>query len=321
MKKHLIAAAVAAAIAVPAAAQVSVYGMVSAELQKTDTQNGRDDSAISESSSLGSPVIGFRGSEDLGGGLKAEFQLESGLNQQTGATSLFSRQNWVGVSGGFGAIRVGFQNNAIKDIDGFGETGANLFDVDGGLQNRDRRTVKYISPSLNGFTFALSNSNDVASTSTANANGIASSASATTEMNAFNAQYSAGPLKLAAGQGTSKTAAGFERENTIFGGSYNLGMALVDFSVQSYESSTSANGGEFDLMQIGANIPLGKVNIKVNYTNIDYNGTSTEDSKYTGIMAVYSLSKRSNIFAGYRAESGKDNADVDVGVIGINHSF
>jgi predicted porin len=334
MKKHLIAAAVAAAIAVPAAAQVTVYGMIGFELNETDTQGTRSDTGVMfgsdvNSTILGTPVIGFRGSEDLGGGLKASFQLEGALNGATGAVGddaddsndFFSRQSWVGISGGFGDFRFGKQNNALKDIDGFGETGVNFFDLDGGvsavassLQNRDTRTVKYISPRMNGFAGTVSNSTNVSPLH----------ATVGLEVTAYNATYSAGPLKLGIGQALSRQAGnpGFERSETVFGGSYNLGVAVVDFSVQNYEIAASGDESETDFVQIGAHIPLGgKLALKLNHASLEFNGTSDRDTTHNGIMAVYSLSKRTAIYAGYRAESGDDGADADIGAIGINHKF
>jgi predicted porin len=329
MKKHLIAAAVAAAIAVPAAAQVTVYGMIGFELNETDTQGARTDSGVMfgsdvNSTSLGTPVIGFKGSEDLGGGLKASFQLEGALNGATGAVGddeddpndFFSRQSWVGISGGFGQFRFGKQNNALKDIDGFGETGANFFDLDGAgkLQNRDTRTVKYISPAFNGITATVSNSSNVSPDHD----------DASNEVNAFSVVYNFGKGRVALGQASTKMldAPTFNKEETVFGGNYNFGFAVVDFSVQNANLKASGDEKEADTTQIGAHIPLGgKLAVKLNYTSLDYSGVSTKGTNYKGIMGVYSLSKRTAIYAGYRAESGDDGDDADIGAIGINHKF
>ena len=97
MKKHLIAAAVAAAVAVPAMAQnVSIYGTLEMGLEnnKSTTATAAKTSAL-ESHEFVSNRLGFRGEEDLGGGLKAHFRLESGLDTSNGtaggANSFFSR--------------------------------------------------------------------------------------------------------------------------------------------------------------------------------------------------------------------------------------
>jgi predicted porin len=335
MKKLLIATAALAMVAGTAQAQSSVtaYGMVGFEIGQDDLETGAKNTVTGsgsgdKSTQLGTSVIGFKGSEDLGGGLKAEFNLEGSLNSNNGQTgtsnattttnlsesTFFDRQAWVGVSGGFGSIRMGRQNNALKDIDGFGETGANLFDNDaaGGLQNRDARTIKYISPSFNGVTATISNSSDVG----------ALNAGGGLEVNAYNLTYKNGPLTVAYGNAERKETTGFVTKETVIGGSYAAGFATFDASYQMAEISTSANGGEADTMQFGVHIPVGKqLAVKVNYTDLDYNGTSNLDTTYVGALAVYSLSKRTSVYAGYRAESGNNGADEDTAVVGINHSF
>jgi predicted porin len=338
MKKSLLALAALAAFATTAQAQSSVtaYGMIGFEIGQDDPQTGTSNTvtgsgAGDKSTQLGTSVIGFRGSEDLGGGLKAEFNLEGSLNSNNGQTgtsnatgtanlsesSFFDRQAWVGVSGGFGSIRMGRQNNALKDIDGFGETGANLFDNDGagGLQNRDPRTIKYISPSFNGVTATISNSTDVGPL---NAGGGL-------EVTAYNLTYKNGPITVAYGNAERKETNGMTTDETVIGGSYAAGFATFDASYQMVEQNTttaSAYTGDVDTMQFGVHIPVGKqLAVKVNYTDLEYKADATRDTSFVGAMAVYSLSKRTSVYAGYLSESGNDNADSNTAMVGVNHSF
>ena len=90
MNKHLFAVAAAAALAAPAMAQtssVTLYGIADAALVSTSNSAGSRRTAI-DSGVLQSSRFGFRGTEDLGGGLSALFVLESGFNLDTGGKHL-----------------------------------------------------------------------------------------------------------------------------------------------------------------------------------------------------------------------------------------
>jgi predicted porin len=113
MKKTAIALAVLAASCAAAHAQtsVSMYGIVDVSVRHdTDLQAGRARTAV-VSGMMNTSRWGFRGSEDLGNGLKAHFQIEGGFNPDTGtqseALSLFDRRVFVGLSGKWGKIDIG----------------------------------------------------------------------------------------------------------------------------------------------------------------------------------------------------------------------
>jgi predicted porin len=123
MKKSLLALAVLGAFAASAQAQssVTIYGIVDAgaTYQSKSGVNNNGLFAV-ESGLMSGSRLGFKGTEDLGGGLKANFVLESGFNTDTGAMSgqdfsgssnLFRRTSTVGLSGGFGAINIGRQTD------------------------------------------------------------------------------------------------------------------------------------------------------------------------------------------------------------------
>src|SRR4051812_24354305 len=112
MKKTLLAFALLGAFAGTASAQsnVTVYGVVEIAVNYAD--NGAATNARTFSLDNGTSLpsrIGFKGTEDLGGGLKALFQLENGFNLDTGAITqtgrIFGRQAWVGLNGGFGTVK------------------------------------------------------------------------------------------------------------------------------------------------------------------------------------------------------------------------
>ena len=119
MKKTVIAAAVLAASAGAAQAQnVTIYGIVDTGLEyqsKVATASGDDSRFSMQNGGILPSIWGFKGSEDLGGGLKAVFNLEGDFGADTGgarfggALMLFGRQANVGLSGGFGTVLLGRQ--------------------------------------------------------------------------------------------------------------------------------------------------------------------------------------------------------------------
>ncbi|MFZ3141113.1 porin [Polaromonas sp.] len=134
MKKSLIAVAVLAASgAAMAQSSVTLYGIVDAWIGSKQTNgvtvvNGNQLATTElrqtgvNSGGLSSSRWGLKGSEDLGGGLKAIFALESGINVDTGESSdskrLFDRQAFVGLTSGFGTVSLGRQNGAYESVRG-----------------------------------------------------------------------------------------------------------------------------------------------------------------------------------------------------------
>ncbi|HWH83426.1 MAG TPA: porin, partial [Burkholderiaceae bacterium] len=110
MKKSLLALAVLGAFAGVASAQSSVtlYGTldVNGRYVKAD---GQSRSLTQSTDGINSSQLGFRGIEDLGGGLKAGFVLLAGVNPDSGTTNskFFNRRSTVSLMGGFGEVRLG----------------------------------------------------------------------------------------------------------------------------------------------------------------------------------------------------------------------
>lgn len=125
MKKTYLALAVAtlAGTSINALAQsnVTIYGIVDTSIHYLSNSNAQGNSNIRlDNGAIANSRIGFKGTEDLGGGLKAMFQLENGFSSDNGALlqggALFGRQSWVGLQGGLGKIRVGRQNTPLFDL-------------------------------------------------------------------------------------------------------------------------------------------------------------------------------------------------------------
>ncbi|MDM0011343.1 porin [Variovorax sp. J22P168] len=195
MKKSLVAlAALAVAGVASAQSSVTLFGVVDAAVSgysnKTETALGQSittSRTALTSSGYNSSRLGFRGTEDLGGGLAASFWLEAGLNNDDGntggniaqsgspsLTGLFNRRSTVSLSGAFGEIRLGrdytptFWNDTVFDPFGTNGVGTNListangYNTPGSINNgfasnansyvRSSNSIGYfLPPNLGGF--------------------------------------------------------------------------------------------------------------------------------------------------------------------------
>ncbi|MDR1062927.1 MAG: porin [Azoarcus sp.] len=171
MQKKLIALAVAGLVSAPAFAQsnVTIYGSIDYGYTVQNKHIGSDSSRQGlDSGASKANRIGFKGTEDLGNGLKAVFVLETGLNGDNGG--LFkdgnARQAYAGLAGGFGTIAFGRQYTPqhlfTGAVDPFGNNGLG---AGGNALVKDKRLdnlIAYISPTWGGFSFVAGYTNSYA---------------------------------------------------------------------------------------------------------------------------------------------------------------
>jgi len=334
MKKSLIALAVmAAAGAASAQSTVTLYGVADVNFGTATTGVGA--AQLTQTKIDGGTINGNRwglkGSEDLGGGLKANFQLESGFSIDTGAAAqgglLFGRQAWVGVSGNFGAVSLGRQYTAYDAVRGTVDV-----NYDSGLSpvgtvfgygavadysGRVNNSIAYKSPSMGGFSGALVYSLG-AETST-----VAASTGPNTSL---NLQYGNGPLWVGYGYQREEIVAALNSTYfNVFGVSYNLGMATLRAGY-----NTASNGVNKDKEYlIGAEVPVGSAaNVSFGYakTTGEVNGVTTANGTGYGIVGTYNLSKRTALYAGWNKTAQDNNAGVDLSYssvtqVGLRHKF
>ena len=170
MNKKLIAAAIAAAVALPTAAQagVQIYGIVHVSIDWTDANatdfeigDVFDEKTWSMASGAGlrDSRLGFKGSEDLGNGLKAIWKYEQALDLTDLRTGFDGARNaYIGLAGDWGTVLGGQHDTPLKistgKLDYFGDTMADYNNTIGFNDVRAPNTVAYISPNMNGLTFA-----------------------------------------------------------------------------------------------------------------------------------------------------------------------
>lgn len=259
---------------------------------------------------------GIKGSEDLGGGLKANFNFEQGVNLGNGATTAgFTRQANVGFSGDFGTLKIGKSWNAMYDVYGASNSGfdsalsANAGNVWlNSYAGEAAAQLHYTTPTVAGFTAAVSTQ--------LNGN-VATGNAAGGKTTAFNVTYAAGPVAAAVAYEDNKnTTLAAAQKGTMFNGSYDLGVAKL---LGSYYTTKPAGGGaKTNSYQLGADIPVSApLTLSVGFASSKVSGTGTT-SRAFGVTGAYALSKRTTAYAGIRAAN---QVGKDLWAVGVNHKF
>ena len=239
MKKSLLALAVLGAFAGAAQAQssVTIYGIIDTGVvyqSKVATANGGTGSKFGLNSGvIQGSRLGFKGTEDLGGGLNAVFNLEIGFDNDTGglqgsdastASNLFRRKSVVGLAGNFGTVLVGRQTDfadtisaytSVQDFGGFtGRSGHNLDRLEG---TRTNNSISYTTTNLSGFTGNL-------------IYGFGETAGRTSAGQSFGAglKYDNGPLGLGANYYQSKAnGTGYSSDTSLINSSSTTSTAVL----------------------------------------------------------------------------------------------
>jgi predicted porin len=300
MNKKLIALAIAGASVVPAAmAQtanpVTLYGRVyvTVESVEADGAGGYDQRMrIEDQSSL----LGVRGTEDLGGGLKAFFQLETAFRPDSNNTTFAARNSAVGLQGGFGSFLVGRWDMPWKSatiaIDPFGDltiggiTGT-LSDL-GNFDRRDQNVAQYWSPNMGGFAFRLAVTSNEGKTATLDPQDFGA-----------NITFTRGPLYLFAAYEKHEDVSATIREEEGFagGGSFAFGPVKIGAQYQQIEK-TNRNDQKAWMANIvytlGKNQFIGQYMSAENHANI--NGAEC-DTWHLGYQ--YNFTRRTFLLAQY----------------------
>lgn len=333
MQKKLIALAVAGLVAAPAMAQsnVTIYGVADAYFGFGSDDNN-DISAI-ESGGLSSSRIGFKGSEDLGNGLKAVFTLEQGYAIDTGKASpsvgdsVFSRQAWVGLQGSFGTVSLGRQyapGYFVFDYDVFLPGSAAAISPQSTLSNRYGMTITPNSPARWDNSVKYTGSFDAVKVQAIYSMGkteVAASGVSDDDKYGLSAAYANGPVNV----GVIYHNVGYaskDQSEWLIGASYDFGMAKVAGSYQAASNIGGIANADSKLWNLGVIVPVGGGNVHLAYAKLDEDGTSVDPFSYT-LAYTYPFSKRTTAYAGYQKldydTATKD--DKDLFVVGLNHKF
>lgn len=352
MKKSLIALAVlAAAGAASAQSSVTLFGIVDATIQ-----HGKGSIANRTqltNSGYNSSRLGFRGTEDLGGGMSASFWLEAGLanddgqgaptnaNNQasgTGAASAgrqgltFNRRSTVSLAGGFGEVRLGrdytpqFWNLTVFDpfgTNGIGTTQTLGSIITGVTSVRASNSIGYFLPrNLGGFYgqaqyYLGENLQDGAATEK-DGRGYG-----------LRVGYAAGPFNIALAGSRTNYATGNVRQNNL-GGQWDFGVAKLQAHI-----SRDRNGGtDGKGFLVGGLVPVGAGEIRLAYSQYEVDLAGDPRTRKLALGYVHNLSKRTALYTTYARVKNNGGAAVALGGsttavnasssgfdFGVRHSF
>lgn len=335
MKKSLIALAVLAASgAAMAQSSVTLYGVADAWVGQTSTTTAGvkvKQTEVGDGGFNGSRW-GLKGSEDLGGGLKAIFTLESGFDISNGKSSqggvLFGRQAFVGLQGGFGAVTLGRQYSAYDELRGAtNQAYDSAFATTGGVwgngvvdyTDRVNNSVAYTSPSFGGISgavvYGLGENKNV---------GVNAAGKATDNVS-MHIKYANGPVLVGYAYQEEKQAqasalvAQDKNKYNLIAGSYDFGVAALTGGYNEAKNNTTKDK-EY---QLGVSVPFGAASVAVGYAHSksETAGVTTNAEGYS-LTGLYDLSKRTRLYAGLSNSKQKESSDKSsLFAVGVRHSF
>jgi predicted porin len=320
MKKSILALALIGAFSGAAFAQssVTVYGIVDMGVQRDDNGTSANSTKYSlDSGAQSGSRLGFKGTEDLGSGLKANFVLEMGILADTGASDQkglgFGRQAYVGLSGDFGTMNLGRQKSltyvASETIDPFGVgLAGNMNRLFGTVTRRDNAAT-YVTPNMSGFSAAGQYGfGEVAGNNTANSVG------------AVSATYSAGPVFASIVYEKAKDAVGVKAadgEKTLVGGTFDFGMAKAHAAYELLKGGEAATEVKKNVWMIGATVPVGAGAVVADYTRITNSTVANANANQWALGYTYNLSKRTNLYTSYSQTKNDKLATYNAGGNGL----
>ncbi|MBI2771458.1 MAG: porin [Burkholderiales bacterium] len=327
MKKSVLAMAVMA-ISGAAAAQSSVtlFGVVDATL-------ARGSGSVSSKTQLTnsgytSSRVGFRGIEDLSGGLRAGFHLEAGVtpddgqgsgtnsnNQATGAGAAvagrqgltFNRRSTVSLGGGWGELRLGrdytpqFWNQSVYDpfnTNGVGTNQVTNSNIGGATNTRASNSVTYLwGHGFNASTSTGGGGFHVAAQYFLGENNSGTATSHDGNGGGIRAGYNGGPVSVAATYASTKYASGDITMANI-GGAYDFGVARA-FAMYERDRVASAVALTGNGYLAGVSVPVGAGEVRAAFSRYRTDAAGTPATRKLSLGYIHNLSKRTALYATY----------------------
>ncbi|MCZ2098757.1 MAG: hypothetical protein ABS56_16955 [Lautropia sp. SCN 69-89] len=316
MKKSLLAVAVAAALPAAAFAQtnVTLYGIADVGVGWNDNDGPGDSNTMVVNSGYQSTSrFGIRGTEDLGSGLKATFNLEAGVQLDQGLSdsdiasrsAFWQRRAVVGLAGGFGEVRLGrdytpgFSAAGTTDVMGYGLLGNWLtYTAQGGVTTRASNGIHYTG-TFSGITLrAMYAEGELLDSATTDSGGG--------DAWGLSGVYAGGPLTVQAYYQEVNNVLGDAVKQAGIGAGYNFGafrLTLTYGVADADGTAVVAGGDKLQGLGLGAGVKLGTGELlaQVMQLKVDNPVAGGSDPKGTGfgIAYVHPLSKRTNLYATY----------------------
>ena len=332
MQKHLLALAALMAVTCTVSAQstVTVYGQLDQGLIKGNGGTATNPGGLgtSEAWTLGQAStsrLGFRGNEDLGGGLSTQFQIEHRFNPDTGAVnsanSFWNGRSFIQLTAkALGSVYLGREYTPAYWVqiksdpfgnDGVGQAGSaalwgNYATPDAvGNGTRASNSVGYKTPDFGGLTAA-------AAVGLSETTGLG-------RVQSFNAEYAAGPLY--AGLGYEQVSDGSNDGRGVLSVALHYNLGFVKPIAYYAQGKTDANGDtKAQVVMLGATAPLGAGVLKAMYFKLDSDIDARDRSKF-GLGYNHSLSKRTTLYVdlGQARQTGLTSNTAYA--LGVKHVF
>jgi predicted porin len=314
-KRLAAALAVTFAAATPlfAAAQTNVqlYGIMDAAVSSQNVGGPEGRTTVINSGNQSSSRFGFRGTEDLGNGLKAMFNLEAGASIDTGAgdSALFGRRAVVGLEGAFGSLTLGREYSPIASVaaatDAFGQGfyGSNLSAfTTNRLTRRLSNSVNYKSSSWNGLKLLAAYS----------AGEVTTANTPSGDLKGVGVEYTLGGLYLGAAYHVINRVPADEDKESAIGAAYKFDQ-LGGFEIKAnYMAADREGSAKYKQANLGGSMPFGAHRVYANYQQ-QKQGNAKGNS--WALAYTYSLSKRTNLYASYASLNNNSS-----GVFGLSSS-
>lgn len=326
MSRSLKVLAIAAALAAVSSTQaqtVTLYGRVDVSLERLSISGAgasRKHHAVSDDSSR----FGVTGSEDLGAGWRANFNLESGFAADTGTITqggaFWGRTAWVGLSGPLGELRLGRNYIPMDDdawaFDPFGGGGFGAHWMVQPYQARVNNAVKYISPDFGGFQGGA----------------LVSAGEGGARHLGLGGLYRQQAFGLKIAHTSVKDAVpGGDRRELLLAGDVRLGGPRL--TAMYFQRKDDGVTDKLNSWLIGGNFPIGFGDVRASYSRLEQGGEST---RRLAVGYWHDLSKRTALYTAYVRQTNSagfntsvnpsfvtlvGGADVSGLQLGMRHNF
>jgi predicted porin len=328
-KKMLAISLVCAAGAAQAQSSLTIYGVADMGVRHASGLNAANAAASGDTNSVGSGLnttsrLGFRGVEDLGGGLKALFNLESGWNLDTGLpnTKFFDRASWVGLQGGWGTVSLGRQTTVLADaLSGTDPLGSRFAGFNPNIQvaalSGHRLGIEYGPTGSTSGSYRLDNSikytGKFGAWTVRAMHGLGEQPDASGALSSSGAslRYDHDGYTATLAYGDFSSAKNLDLKAYLAGLSGKLGQGkwFITYGVNEAETSTSAVT-ENATLGLGAQLPVSsQLSLVAAYYKVDRSRTGSADDGFNRMVgfAEYALSKRSLVYLGADRTGWKNN--------------
>jgi len=335
MKKTQLALAALALVASTAvlADGVTVYG----NLEAAAVKGNNTDTAFSGAGQWGASAFGIKGSEDLGGGMTAAFNLESGIDTNRGDVNnggpggtgaLFNRAAWVSVGGGFGTVKLGNQVSPfiVSYVTSLALAGNNFLvpvcvnagACDGGGTGVFGATGGFFIPNSFSYAFSAGAINGQILRATSNGGTDADS------LTSGNLSFAADGLSLTAAMSDRSTA----YRNLLLGGTYTIGSVKLAANFIDHTDRTTGGTADSTTTTLGASYALSEATtVGFNYSKTS--NSTAADPSLANLSLMHALSKSTSVYgfvnkgtnASLVSYQGSDGGSTSAIGLGVAHAF